>query len=75
MGGARRETYNGEDVTLGGDLVVRIGDRAVSSSEDVSRIVSEELLPGQRVSFTIVREGTRRTVPVVLGERPVGSSG
>jgi 2-alkenal reductase len=75
MGGARRETYNGEDVTLGGDLVVRIGDRAVRSSEDVSRIVSEELLPGQRVSFTIVREGTRRTVPVVLGERPAGSSG
>ena len=74
-GGARRESYNGEDVTLGGDLVVRIGDRPVRSSEDVSRIVSEELLPGQRVSFTIVRDGTRRTVPVVLGERPLGSSG
>jgi 2-alkenal reductase len=74
-GGTRRESYNGEDVTLGGDLVVRIGDTPVRSSEDVSRIVSEELLPGQRVMFTIVREGARRTVPVVLGERPLGSSG
>jgi 2-alkenal reductase len=74
-GGTRRESYNGEDVTLGGDLVVSIGDTPVRSSEDVSRIVSEELLPGQRVAFTIVREGTSRTVPVVLGERPLGSSG
>ena len=70
-GGTRRESYNGEDLTLGGDLVVSIGDTPVRSSEDVSRIVSEELLPGQRVTFTIVREGTSRTVPVVLGERPL----
>jgi 2-alkenal reductase len=74
-GGARREMHNGVEVTLGGDLVVRIGDRPVNSSEDVSRIVSEELLPGQRVPFTVFREGTRRTIPVVLGERPVGTSG
>ena len=74
-GGDRSEDYYGEPVTIGGDLVVRIGDRPVRSSEDVSRIVSDELLPGQRVPFTVVRAGERRTVQVVLGERPVRSSG
>jgi S1-C subfamily serine protease len=74
-GGSRSEDYNGLDLTLGGDLIVRIGARTVRSSEDVSRIVSDELLPGQRVPFTIVRDGQRRTVRVVLGERPIGSSG
>jgi S1-C subfamily serine protease len=74
-GGSRSEDYNGLDLTLGGDLIVRIGARNVRSSEDVSRIVSDELLPGQRVPFTILRDGQRKTVRVVLGERPLGSSG
>jgi 2-alkenal reductase len=74
-GGGRTADYNGLDVTVGGDLIVRIGARSVDSSEDVSRIVSDELLPGQRVPFTIIRDGTRQTVRVVLGERPLGSGG
>jgi 2-alkenal reductase len=74
-GGERTATYNGLDVTVGGDLIVRIGARPVRSSEDVSRIVSDTLLPGQRVAFTVIRDGARRTVRVLLGERPLGSSG
>jgi S1-C subfamily serine protease len=74
-GGGRTADYNGLDVTVGGDLIVRIGPRPVRSSEDVSRIVSDELLPGQRVAFTIIRDGTRRTVRVLLVERPRGTSG
>ena len=72
-GGTRTEVYNGLDVTLGGDLIVAIGDSPVTSTDDVSRIVSTELLPGQTVTFTVLRGGTRRaTVDVKLGERPAG---
>jgi 2-alkenal reductase len=74
-GGSRSVDYNGLDVNVGGDLIVRIGPRLVRSSEDVSRIVSDELLPGQRVTFTIIRDGMRRTVRVLLAERPRGTSG
>jgi hypothetical protein len=36
--------------------------------------VSTELMPGQTVSFTVLRGGTRRaTVDVTLGERPAGT--
>jgi S1-C subfamily serine protease len=73
-GGRRSERYYGLDVTLGGDVIVRIGDRSVRTSDDVSRIVSEELLPGQRVPFTIVRDGRRRTIQVTLGDRPRAST-
>ena len=72
-GGTRTEVYNGLDVTLGGDLIVAIGKRPVTTTDDVSRIVSTQLLPGQTVRFTVLRGGTRRaTVAVTLGERPAG---
>jgi S1-C subfamily serine protease len=69
-GGTRQEAYNGLPVTIGGDVIVRIGDRDVRGSDDVSRIVMEELLPGQRVAFVVLRGGERATVQVTLGERP-----
>jgi S1-C subfamily serine protease len=73
-GGSKTEVYNGLDVTLGGDLIVAIDGTPVTSTEDVSRIVSTELMPGQTVPFTVLRGGTRRaTVDVTLGERPSGT--
>jgi S1-C subfamily serine protease len=70
-GGSREEAFNGITVTLGGDLIVRIGDREVRSADDVSRIVTQELLPGERVPFVVLRGGTtRETIDVTLGERP-----
>jgi len=72
-GGTKTEIYNGLDITLGGDLIVAIGKSPVTSTDDVSRIVSTQLLPGQTVTFTVLRGGTRRTtVDVTLGERPSG---
>jgi S1-C subfamily serine protease len=69
-GGSRTEAFNGLDVTLGGDLIVAIGGVRVENADDVSRLVTTTLEPGQTVPFTVVR-GTRRiTLPVTLGDRP-----
>lgn len=69
-GGTQVKGYNGLQVSLGGDLIVRIGDRAVASAQDVSRAVNA-LAVGQRVPFTVLRGGkTRRIVQVTLSERP-----
>ena len=71
-GGSRIEAHNGVDITLGGDLIVAIAGKAVASTDDVSRIVTE-LLPGQTVEFTVVRGGTKTAVDVTLGNRPLDS--
>ena len=69
-GGVRTEAFNGLDVTLGGDLIVAIGGTKINGADDVSRLVTTKLLPGQTVTFTVLR-GTRRVaVPVTLGNRP-----
>ena len=61
---------NGFRVRLGGDVVVKIDDRDVRSADDLVRVVSERLAPGQVVRFTVLRDGRRMVVPVRLGERP-----
>ena len=69
-GGSRTEAFNGLDVTLGGDLIVAIGGTKVNDADDVSRLVTTTLEPGETVTFTVLR-GTRRvSIPVTLGNRP-----
>jgi S1-C subfamily serine protease len=57
----------------GGDVIVQINGRRISSAEDIVRIVTESLSPGDIARFTIVRGHTRREVRVRLAERPNNS--
>lgn len=71
-GGTRVVSWNGLRVWVGGDLIVRIGDTAIASAQDVSRAVTL-LLPGQRVPIAVLRQGKQReVVQVTLAERPAG---
>jgi S1-C subfamily serine protease len=69
-GGSEQRRLNGFDFRLGGDVVVRIGSQDIRSADDLVRVVSERLSPGQVVDFTVLRDGKRIVVPVRLGERP-----
>ena len=71
-GGSRTEALNGEDITLGGDLIVAIAGKPVDGADDVSQIVTA-LRPGQTVEFTVVRGGRKTTLDVTLGDRPLES--
>jgi S1-C subfamily serine protease len=69
-GGSRTEAFNGLDITLGGDLIVAIAGTKVDDADDVSRLVTTTLEPGQTVTFTVLRGTKRVSVPVTLGNRP-----
>jgi 2-alkenal reductase len=71
-GGSHQETYLGETVTAGGDVVVSAAGRPVDSADALVRIVTNVLRPGQRARLVIVRGGTRRAVELTLGSRPGG---
>ena len=69
-GGSDQRSLNGFDFRVGGDVIVRIGAQEIRSADDLVRVVSEHLAPGQVVPFTVVRDGRRLVVSVRLGERP-----
>jgi 2-alkenal reductase len=59
----------GVDVPRGADVIVGINGRPVRDADDVVRLVSGELKPGDVATFTILRDGKRKTVPIRLGTR------
>ena len=76
QGGSQTESYNGLGLTFGGDVIVSIAGFPIQSADDVSRIVTERLRPGQAVEVVLLRDGTdRRAVRVTLTERPPASAG
>jgi 2-alkenal reductase len=64
--------FEGLDVRVGGEAIVAIDGVPVRDGEDVVRIVSEQLLPGQTARFTLVQGQKRRVVPVLLAARGLG---
>jgi 2-alkenal reductase len=71
-GGSRDELFNGQSLTLGGDLITAIAGEKVETAEDVSRIVTARLLPGQVVTVKVLRGGTTPAdVRVRLAARPL----
>src|SRR4029453_18052299 len=69
QGGSDEETFNGQDVTTGGDVIVAVDGRPVRSADEVVREVSARL-PGETILLTFVRGQTRKTVTAKLGVRP-----
>ncbi|HEU5065086.1 MAG TPA: trypsin-like peptidase domain-containing protein [Gaiellaceae bacterium] len=69
-GGDSRETFNGLEVSQGGDVIVAVDAQQVQSADDVVREVSERL-PGQTIALAVLRDGERKVVRIRLGARPV----
>lgn len=69
-GGDGPRLFEGVEFMPGGDLIVAVAGRAIDSSEDVVRAVTQLGLPGQLMQLTILRGRERRTIEVVLGDRP-----
>jgi S1-C subfamily serine protease len=66
----KREIF-GAPFTKGGDVIISIAGHPVTSAEDVVRVVTEELSPGQSVPVIFLRAGRRHRLILRLAERPV----
>jgi 2-alkenal reductase len=70
VAGSRDVVYEGIGIKVGGDAIVAIDGIPVTGAQDVVRIVTTRLVPGETARFTVVRGSHRRIVPVTLDERP-----
>jgi S1-C subfamily serine protease len=68
-GSVREAQFQGETVALGGDVVVAVDGLEVAGADDLVRIVTNRLRPGQTAVFTVLRAGRRRTVAIRLEAR------
>jgi S1-C subfamily serine protease len=68
--GSKQLSFEGAQVTGGGDVILAIDGHAVRSGSDVVRLVGQRLEPGQKAVFTVLRGSDRTRVAVTLGRRP-----
>jgi S1-C subfamily serine protease len=64
------ERVGGMRVPVGGDVLLEIDGRQISSTEELSSYLVTETRPGQTVTLTVLRDGERQQVEVTLAERP-----
>jgi S1-C subfamily serine protease len=64
--------FQATPVPTGGDVIVAVDGRALTRTTDLADVISAKSA-GDRVTLDVVRDGKRRRVEVVLGERPTDS--
>ncbi|HVP01963.1 MAG TPA: trypsin-like peptidase domain-containing protein [Solirubrobacteraceae bacterium] len=60
---------NGESLTLGGDIIVKVDGKPITSSDGLSAYIASRR-KGDTVKVEVVRNGKHRTFSVVLAARP-----
>ncbi len=63
------QVVNGQQYATGGDVITAIDGHTVSSSDSLQAEVAGKK-PGSKITLTVVRGGSTRTVTVTLGTRP-----
>ena len=70
QGSTGERQVNGQPAPVGGDVIIRMGDVAIPTRQDLSAFLALETSPGDTIDVGIIRDGRRRTVQLTLGQRP-----
>jgi len=68
-GGDVQSVVGGQQLRLGGDVIVKIDGRPMRSIDDVVTTIARKR-PGQKVQVEVLRDGKPKTVTVTLSDRP-----
>jgi S1-C subfamily serine protease len=69
-GGYKIDNINGREIALGGDIIVAIDNRTVTTLENILTYISNEKQAGETAQLNILRDGRSSQVNVTLGEMP-----
>lgn len=69
--GADTVTSDGQEIPVGGDIITKIDDRKIESTQGILAYLDEtRKKPGDKIEFTLYRDGNKTTTTLTLGTRP-----
>jgi PDZ domain len=68
-GGSTTITYNGTNMNVGGDIILKIDNQSVSKMQDIIAYLSQKHV-GDKVHLTILRDNSTRELDLMLGQTP-----
>jgi C-terminal processing protease CtpA/Prc len=69
-GGNSLTTIGGREMSIGGDVILKIDDRTVRKIDDILTYLEREKKVGDTVQFTVLRNGGTENIKLTLGPRP-----
>lgn len=69
-GGTKQVTVAGQNVVIGGDIIVALSGTRITGTDDLSTFLEEHTLPNQTINVTIIRNGQETTLQLKVGTRP-----
>ncbi len=69
-GGSRQINVAGNQITVGGDIVVAFDGTRIRNTDDLSTYLEENTLPNETINVTLIRNGQTMTLPLKLDARP-----
>jgi 2-alkenal reductase len=73
-GSGRTVRFQAQSYRPGGDVIVAIDGKQISSPEALGHLLAADYDPGQKIAVQIVRQGAKQTVQVTLGSRPANAA-
>lgn len=70
QGGSHSETIRGNDVCVGGDIIVAINGQYIADMDELLSYLVSSTHPGDTIQLLVVREGETLEIPVELEPRP-----
>jgi S1-C subfamily serine protease len=68
-GNDKTVVFEGRRVAVGGDIIVALDDKPVTKLQDLQTLILRAQ-PGQAIKLTIIRQGKRLHMQMILTERP-----
>lgn len=69
-GSDRKVTINGQDVNVGGDVITAVNGQEIKDIDEVVAYLFDNSSVGDKVNFTLLRDGKETSVDVELAARP-----
>jgi len=69
-GSSRQVVIEGQNVRVGGDVIIAIDDQPVRRFEDLTTYLARYAQVGQKVTLKVLRDGQETTVSLTLAARP-----
>ena len=70
QGSDREVEFMGTKVRIGGDIIIAIDGNEIRNFDDLIVYLINETEVDQKITLTVIRDGERLEIPVVLGGRP-----
>ena len=70
-GGNRTQVIQGAPYRVGGDVVTKLNGQPLTGMDQLAAAVAQ-MQPGNKVTLTVVRNGSPHDITVTLGNRPAG---